>query len=247
MIAIQSARPRLKRAAHLLLVQPAMTSRTAVHTLLHEPSSMGLWMRSLLPGRSALVDQIPWMPFKAQAWLESYLTRDMRVFEYGSGGSTLFLSQRVGSLVSVEHDRAWHSLVSGELTRLGMKNCEYVLMESEIAYDGNTPAYGPNSFTSTKFPELSFEAYVRTIDGYADDGFDLVIVDGRARASCVASALSKVRPGGYLMLDDTYRGRYEEAMALLSSYERRDFTGAGPYDGVMKQTTVWQIENERVL
>ena len=78
---------------------------------------------------------------------------------------------------------------------------------------------------------------------YPDGHFDLVIVDGRARPSCVFHAMSKVRAGGYLMLDDTDRQRYEEAMSLLAGYKRTDLFGIAPSATRFWQTSVWQIQS----
>jgi len=39
-----------------------------------------------------------------------------RVFEYGSGASTIWRARRALSVVSVEHERDWHSVVSQRLS-----------------------------------------------------------------------------------------------------------------------------------
>jgi len=46
----------------------------------------------------------PWICPEAIKWLKSNLTPDMKVFEFGSGGSTLFFAKRVKELISIEHD-----------------------------------------------------------------------------------------------------------------------------------------------
>jgi hypothetical protein len=61
-----------------------------------------LW-QSLGSGRNPLDDQIPWITFEARHFVERVLTPESIVFEYGSGGSTLF-SKRVKQVISVEHD-----------------------------------------------------------------------------------------------------------------------------------------------
>ena len=58
------------------------------------------WSRALRPGASALADGAPWIPFAARDFLEKALRPEMRVCEYGSGGSTLFFASRVRELVS---------------------------------------------------------------------------------------------------------------------------------------------------
>jgi predicted O-methyltransferase YrrM len=57
----------------------------------------------------------------------------MRVFEYGSGGSTLFFGERAKVLVSVEHDREWYKVLKQHLEKRGLRNVEYLLAEPEVA------------------------------------------------------------------------------------------------------------------
>jgi predicted O-methyltransferase YrrM len=44
-------------------------------------------------------------------FLENYLNRDSVVLEFGMGGSTLWLHERVGSLTAVEHSQRWYNAV----------------------------------------------------------------------------------------------------------------------------------------
>jgi hypothetical protein len=47
------------------------------------------WFSSFRPGRSFVGEAKPWIPFEAANWLQHYLKPHMKVFEYGSGGSTV--------------------------------------------------------------------------------------------------------------------------------------------------------------
>jgi hypothetical protein len=208
-------------------------------SLRHDPASLAYALRlarSLLTSRSALDDGVPWLTFTATAWLDSYLHPEMRAFEYGSGGSTIFLASRVRELVSVEHDAGWYASTERVLKRLGLVNCTYILRQ---------PLPEPSAaFASTDsaFGGMSFENYVKSIDDYADGSFDLVLVDGRARAACTIRALSKVKTGGHLLLDDADRPEYRDAVAALGSYSRLDFRGAVPYSTTVGTTSVWRID-----
>ncbi len=229
---------------------PGRFLKIVLHTLAREPESAYPFLKSLLPGYDSVKAQIPYMPYRAAAWLESYLKPDMSVFEYGSGGSTIFLARRVRRLVSIEHDADWHSRISSLISELGITNCEYVLRESEQPPARVTAsASNHQSYTSSagSFGGLSFQAYVEWIDRYPDRGFDLVIVDGRARASCVGRSIAKVRSGGYLLLDDSERQRYADAVELLSGFERTDLVGAAPRSILLQQTSVWKIEHDRAF
>ena len=204
-----------------------------------------LWIRSLLPGHTPLTDQVPWITFKAREWLESYLKLNMSVFEYGSGGSTIFLSKRVNRLISVEHDKGWYSCVSSVLSEEGISNCEYILCEPEKNISGETLFRGCRSYASKdkEYAGTSFEDYVKSIEKHPDESFDLVIVDGRARSSCLYHAISKIRLGGYLMLDNSERQEYNDAISLLADCRRRDFFGLGPRCLYLWQTSVWEIKS----
>ncbi len=205
------------------------------------------WMLSLLRGRSALEDQVPWIPYVARAWLSSHLKPSMRVFEYGSGGSTVFLGRRVKQVISVEHDPTWCARLRQVLAEEHLTNCELLLRE---------PARQPlpcgvngRSYASSKpeYARMSFENYVRAIDAYPDESFDLVVVDGRARTSCLLHAVAKVRVGGRLVLDNSDNREYAETMNALNDYPRTDLRGFGPYwppawwrTSVWAKTAAWQ-------
>ncbi len=168
----------------------------------------------------------------------------MSVFEYGSGGSTIFLSKKVSELISVEHDENWYNQVARTIAREGILNCEYILAKPRKNISGERLPYGCESYTSTlkKYRRMSFKKYVLSIEKYPDSNFDLVIVDGRARASCISHAISKIRPGGYLMVDNSDRQLYFEAISLLDDYKRIDFFGICPYSSGLAQTSVWEIK-----
>jgi 16S rRNA A1518/A1519 N6-dimethyltransferase RsmA/KsgA/DIM1 with predicted DNA glycosylase/AP lyase activity len=61
------------------------------------------------------------MNYNVIALLDDRLDSDMRVFEYGSGFSTLYFAERVSSVVSVEYDQQWIEKLSTNLP----SNVEY--------------------------------------------------------------------------------------------------------------------------
>lgn len=92
-----------------------------------------------------------------------------------------------------------------------------------------------------KYAGVNFEKYVKSIDKYPSGSFDLVIADCRAIVSCILHAISKIRQRGYLMLDNSERERYSDAISFLADYKRTDFFGIGPYSTRLWWTTVWEI------
>lgn len=175
------------------------------------------WLFSLRLGAAAYKDELPWLPFEAIEWLKSFLAKDMMVFEWGSGGSTLFIAKRVKSLISVEDQPRWYQLISQLLQKNNITNCRYILQN------------------------LDLEKYCKVIESYPDNFFDLVFVDGSARPDCIHQALKKVRPAGFLLLDDSNQAEHSPGVELLKGWgERQDFFGPKFHRQGFYQTTIWQ-------
>jgi hypothetical protein len=187
----------------------------------------------------------PWVTISALLWLDSFITRDSRVFEWGTGGSTLYWGERVRAVTSVEHDRSWFEKTACAIASSQLTNCDLRLREPEGA--GNSCRLHSSAHDATyesAFPSYessSFKHYVTEIDVFPDSFFDLISVDGRARPSCLIHAVRKVKPGGALMLDNSERSRYQASFELFRSWRRHDFAGpgVGPTFGVWC-TTIWE-------
>jgi predicted O-methyltransferase YrrM len=182
-----------------------------------------------------LLQHLPYLPFSVTSRLEELLTPDSRVFEYGSGGSTLWLCDRAGQVTSVEHDVEWHTLVETQIQRSGVANCT-LRLQQPARMDG--AFLSQEEYGSLLMPG-SFEAYVKAIDAVEDDSLDLVIVDGRARAACALQARRKLRRGGVVILDDSDRQRYADAVAELDAWPRLDFFGIKPFTVPPARTSWW--------
>ncbi|MBI5865097.1 MAG: hypothetical protein HZB38_11440 [Planctomycetes bacterium] len=79
----RSLRAFLRHANHQL--HPTIAAPGALASLRY----YGAWKASL-DGASALDDERPWITFAATRFLERAVRPGSRVFEWGSGGSTLF-------------------------------------------------------------------------------------------------------------------------------------------------------------
>lgn len=195
-------------------------------------------------GRNTFLDRRPWLTYRAAKWLDSYLEPVMRVFEYGSGGSTVFFAQRSKKVVSVEHSPEWYQVVQETLSELKISNVEYILKEPEKVDREREADYSdPFSYSSGfqhTFEQISFHEYVKVIDNYPDGYFDLVLVDGRARPSCIMHAAHKIKQGGVILLDNSDRRRYKSAqMQYLSDYKCIRFFGIGPYSTHLWETAIF--------
>jgi predicted O-methyltransferase YrrM len=168
--------------------------------------------------RSTVRLRMPWLPFRLVDELDSRLRPGMRVFEYGGGGSTLWFLDRALDVVTAEHDIAWSHILEENVASPSWKLLVHPLD------DGGT-------------------AYVDSISAYPEGHFDLVVVDGRCRARCVAAALTRIRPGGMLVVDDVDRERYAAALDAVS-WPRTDVIGFAPAKPSLSYTSLFVRPDE---
>jgi hypothetical protein len=202
------------------------------------------WKAALQPGRTSVGDESPWIGFAVIDYLDRYLNAGMKVFEWGSGGSTLFFSRRVAQVASAEHDRQWHDQVSEILKTRNLSHCDLRLAEAGSEAPPCLDVTDPHCYCSDDklFVGKSFQLYATMIDQYPDRSFDVILVDGRARPSCFKHALPKIKPGGVIVWDNTERERYWPAMKLApANAVRKDFVGPCPYLPHFTTTTIWQM------
>jgi hypothetical protein len=146
-------------------------------------------------------EPLPWFTYAAMAFLQGRVKKEMSVFEYGSGNSTLWWGNRVSRVVSCEHDPSFYQLLRPKLPA----NVVYVQRE------------------------LAGEAYPRAIEPYERE-FDIVVIDGRERVACAKHCLGALKPGGVVVWDNSDREEYREGYDHLQAhgFRRLDFVGLGP-------------------
>lgn len=180
------------------------------------------------------IPSAPWMSIAAIRIFDALLTKEMKGFEFGSGGSTIFFSKRAGHLVSLEHDVAWHAQIAKKIQELNIHNVDYHLIEKEKT--SNKPSLigkRNDDYTVPFTPATCFVNYYSFIDTYPNESFDFIIVDGRARVECALRSVPKLKKGGMLILDNSERLRYKPVHDLLKTW-KTVFTTNGLTD-----TTFW--------
>ena len=151
-----------------------------------------------------MIRHIPWLTEKAIEFLDGLLKDrpDATVLEFGCGGSTIWMAQRIKNLTSIEHDGEWFNIVSNYLS--GHNECQRVdIQRMELPYHS-------------------------ILNDLPDEHFDLVVVDGRGRVECVKAAMRTVKIGGFILLDNTERGYYSGAFKLLCLWDMERSEQVGP-------------------
>lgn len=148
---------------------------------------------------------VPWWTHAANEWVKPRIRSTDRVFEYGSGASTLWLAQHAKSVVSVEHDVAWYEKVRATLP----DNAQVVLQPSrgETSDDISAP-------------------YAACIRDYGPP-FDIIVVDGMERNACARLASTMLSDSGIVIFDNSHRQSYRDGMNALAAagFWRLDFSG----------------------
>jgi predicted O-methyltransferase YrrM len=133
----------------------------------------------------------PWLTPGAVSFLDSHLTADMVGIEFGSGRSTTWYARRLNRLTSVEHHEGWYHHIQKQLVDEGITNVEYRLLPLD------DPESAPEEAAYPQLPR-----YVAAVDEFADDTLDFAVVDGHYRTTCIRAVLPKLKPGGFLLVDD---------------------------------------------
>lgn len=176
-----------------------------------------------LSAKSPLDRGLPWFSLSAIHFLDSFVSKSMNVFEYGSGGSTVYFANRAGSIVSTEDNKDWLERVQTELAASGIANV--------------TLQY--RSFDFHRAENFERSDYLYSIP---DRAFDIIIVDGTeesipVRPTCFHHAESRVAPGGIIVVDDSWR--YPELRSLNHAKSFREFRSIGPCRPGVTSTDVY--------
>ncbi len=185
---------------------------------------------------------VPWWTYSAIERIDNFLkTRPARVFEYGSGASTIWAAKRAASVISVEHDVGWHALVS-ERVSAHSELCPVDLRCVESEDVGVLPFFDP-IYLSKKSSEngLYFESYASEIEN-SGGPFDLIVIDGRARPACLKHAVSHLASGGMIVFDNSHRARYREAL-IESGLSIHRFPGLAPSLPYPEETSILTAPN----
>lgn len=169
-----------------------------------------LWLRTLfevyrVEGLIAL--DLCWWTFAAQDAVASHLAvrPQARVFEYGSGASTVWLARRAAEVHSVEHDVGW-----AEVMRKQLMDTPNVRLHAIAPTPRRAGVAGAVS-GRRGYADADFTDYVGAIDAVPGH-FDLIVIDGRSRAACLDRARARLAPDGVIVFDDPHRARYRQAI-----------------------------------
>jgi len=162
--------------------------------------------------KHSIHDKHPFFHRESVEFLSSIIKPDWLVLETGCGSSTIWFSSKAKSVVSFEHSEIWYDRVKELIEVKGIKNIDLRLLPD--------------------YPK-------KGVWGFKVNEFDLVSIDGsrKSRVISVKTSIPFLKPGGYLLLDDTDYNFYDEAKDLLKvkGWEGHVFGGTKRH-----ATTIWR-------
>lgn len=157
---------------------------------------------------------VPWFTYSSIHFINQKLKlKPMRVFEFGSGNSTIWFSSRVESIISIEDSADFYSKMLKKF-----KSIDNITYESK---------------------ELN-KNYNQKILEYENE-FDVIVIDGRERVQCVKNSIKALKRDGVIIFDNSDRIRYEESYKFLeqNQFRKIEFKGIGPIGHSEWQTSIF--------
>ena len=167
---------------------------------------------------------VPFIVFEAINKLNEILSPSDRVLEIGSGNSTLWFLKKQCKIVSIEHSKIWYDVLKNHI--------------DTIKFDKKT-------INNISIHNSSNEDTWKLIGNMNNESFDLILIDGanefNNRNECIARSLSKLKKGGWIVLDNSdHPNNWPGSIYLDSKYKRIRFTGFAPMGLYVTQTSFWQ-------
>ena len=141
--------------------------------------------------------------------IESILLKlnPQKCLEWGSGFSTIYFPHFISNdaiWISVEHNTKWHEKI--KKAQLG---------ENVSLYN-----IGPNKYPWTdKYRDGDYNDLVDYINfPQKFKNFDFILIDGRARSSCILKAHDLIDPFGIVVLHDANRKYYHSNFSVFENY-----------------------------
>lgn len=200
-----------KRIIHYTFTTDEMTAYSMLN--FHYLQEEGWWPSfNLKKPVDKNLQPLPWTTYSFIDFIDTRLSKNMNILEYGSGNSSLYFSKRVSEVYSIEHHKEWFEHISKQKN----ENMNMVLVNENA------------------------EDYSKAISKL-NKRFDLILVDGLFRNECAAEAYKYLSDSGVLLFDDTERSEYNISFELLkkNGFKRLDFWGFAPGLFYKKCTSVF--------
>lgn len=193
----------------------------STYSLLRLPYIFKTWMQSR---RSPiLAEPVPFIVMDAIRFMENIVQPGMSVVEAGGGNSSLWFLERNAQVTTYEHSSDWAGFIQKTVRenplRFHEKNFNIKVMQGQSA--------------------------IADMALIPDQSLDIVLVDCMndftRRNDCMEVLMSKVKKGGWMVLDNSDNPVNWVGADLLKGKEMHRFSGFAPMGLFVCQTTFWKM------
>lgn len=154
-------------------------------------------------------EPIPWFTYPAIEYLKQFDFSQKKVFEYGSGNSSIFWASRAMQVTAVESNRQWYEHV----LRFSRHNLVLML-------------------------EPDRESYISSIGRYQGT-FDVIVIDGQWRNACADVCKEYLAEDGIIIIDNSDRKYACCTKLRENGFFQIDFSGFSPVNGYTSTTSIF--------
>jgi hypothetical protein len=182
--------------------------------LLQRPKIIPKYLLYFFHQNSPLDAQLPWWSYDAISHIQK--SHFISSFEWGSGGSSLFLSKISKNLTTVENDIQWFNKLGKKITEEGIVNINLLKKSIDLS--------NPENFQKSEY----LHALNKKHDLIAIDGEDHFGAESSwsARVYCFKRAQYWIKDGGIIIVDDSWR--YPEIIELSNAKSVLSFESVEP-------------------
>ncbi len=152
---------------------------------------------------------LPWFTYPSIEFLNQLDFKMCNVFEFGSGNGTQYWANHASSVTSVESDLEWFK-------RTNIQN-------------------GPNQ---TILYRVQLGDYVDSLES-GPAPYDVIIIDGSWRYDCAVKAVTNIKEGGMIILDNSDWFPDTSKYLQENGYTQIDFIGLGPINTYAWSTSIF--------
>ena len=166
---------------------------------------------------------IPFLTMDAIKFMDTLIRPGVRVLEIGGGNSSLWFLERGVNLTTYEHDADWGQMIMNEVK-------------------SHKEFYHAERFN---MQIMKGQEVLTSLKALKDQHFDIVLIDSMneftRRTECLDVAKSKVKTGGWMVLDNSDNPANWAADEMMKGKEMCRFTGYAPMSLFVCQTTFWKL------
>jgi hypothetical protein len=187
---------------------------------IHKKSALKLrgWLISFNKKKSVDINgnPIPWWTYSFIDFLQTRLNNTIRVLDYGSGSSTIWLGSRVKEVISIENYSTWAEEISKQTS--------------------------PNVTVHCVKEITDFSAYLDSISGK----FQIIIIDNLGnRMDCAFHSMQFLADNGVIIWDNTDGSDWDIINNFMKArgFKEISFTGMTAQEVCLSRTTVFYKEH----